>query len=199
MVTPETWGLVLLEVLGGLLALAAFAKTWSAYRLTGLRSLWRYGAGVLLVGLSQFLAVVLEISVALPETVDRQRLDHLDVIFWAYHLTLLLGLLGVFWSFGRHPFRWAPVLAPVLLLVGPLLEFVTLLALFFVVLHAGLNHIARKGTGSLQVAIGFFFLLAAHFLNLYTYEPLAPRTLWGETVHLAGFLLLYLAQTRPRT
>lgn len=185
--------------MGALVVLASAGRVARAYAVTQSDSLRRLAAGFVLLGGSQLLAAALQaLVVAAPDALDRKTFGLDDLLFWAYYATLLLGLLSVFASFGRRPFRWAPALT-LLLWAGPVLELATVVVLFFVVLHAGLNHIARKGPGSLLVAVGFFLLLSAHFLNLTVYAPLEPRWIGGEAVHLLGLLLLWWAVHRARS
>lgn len=196
----ETWTLMAGQAAGAVAVLVAGGRVWSAFRLVGEASLRRLALGLFLLAASQVAVLVLSLSVvAAGDSLDRGRFDHFDLLFYLYYATLLSGLGGVFWSFGRHPFRWAPAYAPILLIAGPVLQLLTILALFFVVLHAGLNHIARKGTGSSLVAIGFFFVFAAHILHLYAYTPLGPRWWPGELLGLVGYAILIRAVPRLRS
>lgn len=199
LVAIESASLIALELLGALLLLISGSRTWHAFQLTRDNRIRRFASGFFLMTLSQLLAAAMQALVLTAPRSLSDDLELLDVVFWAYYATLILGLLLVFLSFGRHPFRWAPVLATPILAAGPALQFLAIVVLFFVVLHAGLTHIARKGPGSLQVGIGFFFLLAAHILNVRGYAPLDPRSVWGELVHTIGLLILALALARPRT
>src|SRR5687767_2669411 len=123
-------------------AIGAGASVLRSFRLVPIPSLRRLMAGFFLLALSQGAAFGLDLMVYLAgDALPRDQLDALDVLFWLHYGALLLGLAFVFASFGRHPFRWAPALAPILLVAGPILQLVTILVLFFVVLHAGLNHI----------------------------------------------------------
>lgn len=192
--------LVAAELAGGLVALLTGLQARKAHRVSPSPSLSRFAAGFFLLALAQLAAAATEAFAAsgAPETTALDALDLLDGLFWTYHASLLAGLALVFASFGRHPFRWTPVLAPLVLVAGPVLQFLVIVALFFVVLHAGLNHIARARPGSLQTAVGFFLLLLGQFLFLYDYVPLTPRSLPGEAASLLGYLLLWQAIARPR-
>ena len=196
------WTVVTLLLAEALAALIAFASAYDvlrSYRMVGSLSLRRLATGFFLLGFSQVSAVALEgLVLAAGAEIPREGLDVFDVAFWAHYTTLLMGLVFVFASFGRHPFRWMPAMAPLLLRSGPVLELLSVLVLFFVVLHAGLHHIARKGAGSIRVAIGFFFLFTAHTLNLMGYSALTPRWWLAECVNLVGFIVLYYAVKRPR-
>lgn len=199
MVDSTTGGLLAAQGAGLLLALLVAWKTLHAHRVAQARALGLFGVGFLALAGSQAAAALLEYTVAtVPVEIPRDALDKFDLLFWAYYGFLLTGLVLVFLSFGRHPFQWAPALAGLLLWAGVVLELAVLVAFFFVVLHAGLNHIARKGPGSLVASLGFFLLMVGHFLFLYEYAPLQPRGLTGELVHTAGFLLLFLAVNHPR-
>jgi hypothetical protein len=187
------------EGLAGLIGLAAGSSLLRSYRMVGAPGLRRLGFGLLLLGLSQVAALSLELLVfAQGATIPREGFDLFDAAFWLHYAFLLTGLGYVFRSFGRHPFRWMPVMAPLLLRAGPILELLAIIVLFFIVLHAGLNHIARKGTGSIRVAIGFFLLFTAHTLNLIGYTALTPRWWLAEIVNLGGFAILFFAVKRPR-
>lgn len=161
-------------------------------------ALRRFGLGFLLLGLSHVGAFALEALRVRTTSLPTTGVDAFDVAFWTYYLAGLLGYGFVFASFGRHPFQWAGALVGVLQFAGVTLETLTILVLFFLVLHAGLNHIRRARPGSLHTALGFFFLLLGHFLFYLNYFPLSPRNALGEVPTLAGYLLLYLAITRPR-
>lgn len=195
----ETTVLLGAEAAGAALALFAAAAPWRAFRLLGQTSLARFSVGLVLLAASQVLALVLHYAASTPLSLERDTLDRLDLLFWAYYLVLLGGLASVFWSFGRHPFNWTPALAPVLILAGPILQFLVVLFLFFVVLHAGLNAIARSGIGSGRVLTGFFLIFLAQILNLYGYSPLEPRWWGAELVQLAGLLVLAWSVARPKT
>ena len=190
---------MLAEAAGAALLALAGRRIWAAYRLVQEASLGRLAYGLFLLAGSHVAALLLVVSVLLAGDSLPERIDHFDVLFWAYYGTMIGGLVGVFWSFGRHPFRWAPALTGVLAVIGPVLEIVTIVALFFVVLHAGLNHLAQKGLGSGRVAVGFFFVFTAHTLGLANYSPILPRTWVGELVNLVGVLILFYAVARPRT
>lgn len=191
--------LLVAEALAALVALSCAYDVSRSYRMVGSLSLRRLALGFFLLGLSQASAFALEALVLAAGTeIPREGFDMFDIAFWSHYATLLIGLALVFASFGRHPFRWTPALAPLLLRTGPILELLSVLVLFFVVLHAGLHHIARKGTGSIRVAIGFFFLFTAHTLNLMGYSALTPRWWLAECVNLVGFIVLYYAVKRPR-
>lgn len=187
------------EAAGALLAVFAAVAPWRAYRLLGHASLARFSGGLLLIAASQVLAIALHYAALTPLVIERDAFDHLDVLFWAYYLCFLAGLAGVFWSFGRHPFRWTPALFPVLIYAGPILQFLVVLSLFFVVLHAGLNTIARSGIGSGRVLTGFFLVFLSQILNLFLYSPLTPRWWGAELVQLSGLLVLAWSVSRPRT
>lgn len=196
----QVLGLLATEFAGGFLALAAGVRVWNAFHLVKTPSLARLGLGFFLLSAAQGFALLLEgFLLRTPDAIERSGFDSLDLAFWLYYASLLLGLGFVFSSFGRSPFRWTPASAPLLLQAGPILQFATVVLLFFVVLHAGLHHIARQGRGSVQVAVGFFFLLLAHILNLYGYAPLEPRWIAGEVSNLLGLLILYFAVAKPRT
>lgn len=186
------------EAVGALLAALIAVRFRRDHQLTRARPLGRLAAGFAFVAVAQAAAFALELATLpwRPPPVP-DRLDVLDILFWTYYGASLAGYVSVFSSFGRHPFRWTPVLAPVVLFAGPLLQFVLVIVLFFVVLHAGLNHIARARPGSLQTATGFFLLLLSHFLVLFQYAPLNPITPAGALVGAAGFALLYRAAVRP--
>ena len=173
-------------------------SAWTAHRMTSDAPLRRFAMGFLLLGLSHVVAVALEYTVWSTPDLPEGSLDAFDVLFWAYYLATLGGFAFVFASFGRHPFRWTPVLTPVLLVSGLLLESLVLLEMFFVVLHAGLNHIARARRGSLQTAFGFFLLLLGHFAFFLDYQPLTPRAPIGEIPSTLGYLLLWHSIARPR-
>lgn len=190
---------MLAEAAGSALLGLAGRRVWLAYRLVGAASLARLANGLFLMAASQAAALLLTVSVLVAGPVLREGLDHFDVLFWLHYGTLIAGLVGVFWSFGRHPFRWAPAVAGVLAIAGPVLEIVVIIGLFFVVLHAGLNHLANKGMGSGRVALGFFFLFTAHTLHLANYSPILPRVWFGELVGLVGLVVLFYALARPRT
>ena len=196
------WTMVTLVAAEAVAALAALACAYDvsrSYKLVGSLSLRRLAIGFFLLGVSQAAALALEGLVqAAGAEIPRDGFDVFDVAFWVHYITLLCGLAFVFASFGRHPFRWTPALAPLLLRIGPVLELLAVLFLFFVVLHAGLNHIARKGAGSVRVAVGFFFLFTAHTLNLVEYSALTPRWWLAECVNVVGFVVLYYAVKRPR-
>lgn len=198
MVDAQTWELLAAQAANLVLAVLIGAKAHAAWRLVPERSLGFFTVGFYLLAAGQAVATGLEYAVATSTTIERESLDHLDLLFWGYYALLFAGFVLVFLSFGRHPFRWAPALAGVLLYTGMALQFLLTVVLFFVVLHAGLHHIARKRPGSLLAAGGFFCVLTAHFLFIYTYSPLSPQTLWGELVHLAGLTLIYAGLTRPR-
>jgi hypothetical protein len=184
---------------GGLLALLTGIRARRAYRLAQVPSLQYFHVGFVLLALSQACALGLELLVgSSPVSLERARFDVFDILFWLHYASLLGGLAMVFRSFGRHAFRWAPAIAPLLLWAGPLLQILTVLFLFFVVLHGGLNHIARKAGGSLRVSLGFFFILLGHIGNLTDYAPLEPRLWWAELVTLLGFAILYLSTASPR-
>lgn len=196
------WMVITLLVAEALAALVAFACAYDvthSYKLVGSLSLRRLAIGFFLLGFSQAAALALEGLVqAAGAQIPREGFDVFDIAFWVHYVTLLVGLAFVFASFGRQPFRWTPALAPLLLRAGPVLELLSVLFLFFVVLHAGLNHIARKGAGSVRVAVGFFFLFTAHTLNLLGYSALTPRWWLAECVNVVGFIVLYYAVKRPR-
>jgi hypothetical protein len=188
-----------LEAASGAVAAASALEVTRSYRLLAVPSLRRLAVGLWLLCASQLAAIGLLLLVLSAGTaIPRETFDAWDAAFWAYYGTLLVGLGFVFSSFGRHPFRWAPAVAGVLLVAGPALQLLTVLVLFFVVFHAGLNHIARKGPGSLLVAVGFFFLFTAHTLNLVGYTPLEPRWWPAALANLVGLLVLYRAVHRPR-
>jgi hypothetical protein len=186
----HVWSLALVL----LIARAAF----QAHRVARVASLRFFAAGFLLLAVSHVAGFALEFATGDASAIRVGAFDRFDVLFWTYHLATVAGYVAIFASFGRHPFKWTPVLAPVLLIAAPVLELVALVLLFFIVLHAGLNHIARARAGSLQTAFGFFLLLLGRFLFLLEYSPLNPRNLWGEAPTMLGYLLLYLAITRPR-
>jgi hypothetical protein len=191
--------LLLAEALSVLLAFGAAYSVLRSYQLVGLPSLRRLAIGFFLLGFSQAAALALEGLVLSAGTeIPREGFDLFDAAFWLHYATLLIGLILVFASFGRHPFRWMPALAPILLRAGPILELLAIVVLFFVVLHAGLNHIARKGTGSIRVAVGFFFLFTAHTMNLVGYSALTPHWWLSECVSLVGFAVLFVSVQRPR-
>lgn len=186
-------------VAGGVLALLTGIRARRAYRFTQARSLQWFHVGFVLLALSQACALALDLTVlGAGVAIETARFDWYDALFWLHYLSLLAGLASVFASFGRHPFRWAPAFGPVLLWAGPLLQFLTVVMLFFIVLHAGLNHIARKARGSLRVSLGFFFVLLGHIGNLTDYAPLEPRLWWAELVTLLGFAVLYFSVASPR-
>lgn len=186
------------EAGGALFAALIARRVRRDYLLTRAAPLGRLAAGFALVALAQVAALALELATAPTRPPPATgRLDVLDLLFWTYYAASLAGYVAIFLSFGRHPFRWAPVLAPVVLVAGPLLQFALVILLFFVVLHAGLNHIARARPGSLQTAFGFFLLLLAQFLVLFEYAPLNPLTPAGALVGAAGLALLYKAVVRP--
>lgn len=196
----ETATIMAAQVLGAIAVLVAGRRVWAAFRLVGERSLQRLGSGLFLLAASQVAALLLTVFALLAgDSLNRGRVDLFDLLFYLYYGTLLAGLSGVFWSFGRHPFRWTPAYAPALLVAGPLLQLLAIVVLFFVVLHAGLNHMARKGTGSSLVALGFFFVFAAHILYLYSYAPLEPRWWPGELLNLVGYVILVRAVPRLRS
>lgn len=196
MVEGEPYYLVAAEAAGGILALLTALAALRAYRVSRAEPLRLFASGFVGLSVAQFAAALLEDRTRSGE-VPLGSFDHFDVLFWLYYVAMTAGLLLVFLSFGRHPFRWTPALSGVLLRAGPVAQFAVLIALFFVVLHAGLNHIARARAGSLQTAAGFFLLLVGQFVSLYGYAPLSPRTLYGEIASLAGYLLLFLAVARP--
>lgn len=195
----ETPLLLASEAAGAALALFAALAPWRAYRLIGHASLARFSAGLVLVAASQVLALLLHYAASQPTLLNNEVFDHLDALFWAYYVVFLLGLASVFWSFGRHPFRWTPVLTPLLAVSGPILQFLVVLFLFFVVLHAGLNTIARSGIGSGRVLSGFFLVFLAQILNLFRYGPLEPRWWGAELVQVAGLAVLAWSVARPKT
>jgi hypothetical protein len=175
------------------------ASALRAYRLSHDARLRLFAVGFALLGASHIAVAGLDaFAYAAAGRFGEGSFDHFDSLFWAYYAAALLGLAAIFASFGRHPFRWTPVLTPVLLLAGPLLESLVLLELFFVVLHAGLNHIARARAGSLRTALGFFALLVGHFLFFLDYAPLTPRAPLGEVPTTVGYVLLWFAVARPR-
>lgn len=189
--------LVVLQLAAGIFALLTSLRVRRDYQVAQAPSLARFAIGFFLLAASQLAAAVLEWHVSRNPDVVATGFDAYDLLFIAYYGCLLGGLALVFSSFGRRAFRWTPAAIP-LLWVGPVLQFVAILFLFFVVLHAGLNHIARARPGSLQTAAGFFLLLLGHFLFLFTYLPLSPRSVGGEIATLAGYTVLYLAVVRPR-
>lgn len=200
MVEWTTVGLAAAEAASGALALATASLVGRSYRIVGAPSLRRFALGFVLLAVAQAAALLQQVLLEWSgDALVRERLDLFDVAFWLHYGSLLAGLGLVFLSFGRHPFRWAPALAGVLLVVGPVVQLLVVVVTFFVVLHAGLNHIARKGTGSGLVAVGFFLVFTAHTLNLVGYGPLEPRWWAGELVNLAGFLVLYRSVRRPRS
>ena len=191
--------LLVAEALGAFFAFGAGYSVLGSYRLVGSASLRRLATGFFLLGFSQTAALAMEGIIQLAgAALPRETFDIFDVLFWLHYGTLLVGLTFVFASFGRHPFRWMPAMAPLLLLAGPILELLAILVLFFVVLHAGLNHIARKGAGSVRVAVGFFLLFTAHTVNLVDYSALLPRWWLAECINLLGFVILFIAVQRPR-
>lgn len=196
------WTILTLLVAEALAALFAFGAAYSvlqSFRLVGSASLRRLAIGFFLLGVSQAGALALEGLVqSAGAEIPREGFDIFDLVFWIHYATLLIGLVFVFASFGRHPFRWMPALAPILLRAGPILELLAILVLFFVVLHAGLNHLGRKGAGSIRVAVGFFLLFTAHTLNLVGYSALTPRWWLAECINLLGFVILFVAVQRPR-
>jgi hypothetical protein len=200
MVDTHPWIIILGSLLGGMLLLSAGRRVSKAHRLTGAPSLRAMARGLYALAASEFFAALL-VAANLRATlaIERTGFDRFDVLFWGYYGCLLVGLGLVFLSFGRHPFRWAPAVAGVLLVAGPALQFLVVVLLFFVVLHSGLNHIARKGAGSILVSVGFFFLLLGHIGNLTDYAPLEPRLWWAEIPILVGTILLWFAITKPRT
>lgn len=200
MAVVEQTLLLLALAAGGVLATLTGLKARAAYRFAQVPSLRYFFTGFFLLAASQACALILELLVgAAPVALERGRFDHFDVLFWGHYAALLVGLLCVFRSFGRHPFRWAPAIAPVLLPLGPLLQLLSVILLFFVVLHSGLNHIARKGGGSLRVSLGFFFIMLGHIGNLTDYAPLEPRLWWAELLTLLGFAILFFSIASPRT
>src|SRR5688572_6758517 len=125
-------GLIAAEIAAAILAGATALKVRAYYRLVGAPSLRRFGVGFVLLGVAQVAAAALELlMLQAGETLARDRFDFLDVAFWIHYGALLAGLVLVFASFGRHPFRWAPAFAPLLLVVGPILQLLTILVLFF--------------------------------------------------------------------
>lgn len=192
------WAMPVLEAIGGFLALLTARRAASDHRLTRAWPLRVFSAGFFLLAVAQGAALVLELLTARASQIPSGGPDRYDGLFVLYYGGLLAGFAFIFSSFGRRPFQWAAATAPFLLVGGLLAQFATLLLLFFIVLHAGLNHIARARPGSLQTASGFFLLLLGHFLFLFDYHPLTPRNLWGELASVAGYLLLFLAVDRPR-
>lgn len=181
-----------------LLTLLIARAALRANAIAGATPLRRFALGFGLLAASHAAALVLEYrSYRAGGLFMTGTFDAFDALFWAYYLLGIGGLAAVFASFGRHPFKWTPALVGTLLFAGPALEVATLLAFFFVVLHSGLNHIARPRAGTLQTAVGFFLLLVGRFLFFLDYDPLTPRNLLGEAPTLVGYLLLFLAIARP--
>ncbi len=196
MVDQQSTYLILAEAGGLVLALLTANAVFRAYFVSRARPLALFGSGFLLLALAQASAALLEWYASRVDY-DDERFDRVDALFWLYFGSFILGLVLIFLSFGRKPFKWTPALVPLLLRAAPGLNLLTLVAMFFVVLHAGLNHIARARAGSLQTAFGFFLLMVGQFLALYQQDPLAVRTLYGEVAAVVGYFLLYLAVARP--
>jgi len=181
-----------------LLILGIVRAAWRALQVAENPLLRRFAVGFALVGVSHVFVAALDYGTTASVEIPEGSFDMLDALFWGYYLAAAIGFALVFASFGRHPFRWAPVLTPVLLIGGPLLEGLLLVELFFIVLHAGLNHIVRARGGSLRTALGFFALLLGHFLFFLDYQPLTPRAPIGELPTTLGYALLWLAIARPQ-
>lgn len=177
---------------GGVLAFLTSARAHHLWRATRARPIAWFWAGFLLLAVAQIAAFGLEIQ-GVPKSDGWELIDSL---FWFHYASLLAGLACVFASFGRHPFRWSPALA-ILLVSGVLLQFLAGLILFFIVLHAGLNHIRHARAGSFRTTLGFFCLLLGHLLNLFDYYPTTPRNVVGEAFGVVGFFLLLLSVPRP--
>lgn len=195
-------GALVLELGAGLVALGAAASQWRVRRLVIDPRVTRLALFFLLYAAAALIhaATSAAYAGALERgTVDRQGFDGFDVAFWAHHVLLLVALAIAVAALG--PPRWrqatpAAAAAPVLLAAEPILRFAETLALLYLVVVAALNHVRRRTVGSIRVAAGFLFLLAAQAGHLATTSPLGFRPWWAEALALAGILGLLLSVPR---
>jgi hypothetical protein len=124
----------------------------------------------------------------------RDGFDAFDVLFWLHHALLVAAVFLGAAATGMPHRAPAAAMAPLLLAAEPVLRMVEALGFLFLVLVTVVNHVRRASVGSLQVAVGFFLLFAAHGLFLYNggagAQPLGPRDPWGEAAAAVGLILL---------
>jgi hypothetical protein len=188
------------------------AALYGAWRIRSLRSLTKDPRILHLLGFFLLLGLasaahlgtglVLQAQGGVP---DRDTFDALDVLFWAAHLLLLAALTMALLAFGSpaRATRAAPAVAPILLAGETVLRLLESLGFLYLLGRTAYNQIRKSNTGSLQVALGFFFLFTAQALFLLNRGldpvPLGPRDVYGEACHLVGVLLLVFSAPHVRS
>lgn len=163
-----------------------------AFRQTQAPILKRFAGAFLLLFAAEMTAVALSLQAERAAWIRRDAFDPFDALFWTYYAALGLGFGLLLSTFTRHKLRLVLAVAPVLLVAGPIAQLVIVALALLVVAHAGLNHIERAGAGSLATATGYALIFLGHAVFLLDYHPLAPRNPAGESLHLAGVVLLVI-------